>query len=98
MCRDCPKRALICFHCNQISHKKVDCPRLSGVEVVGPTPAPLRITSGLHGKAEAPLVKSRAFQLATDEACAAPDVVTSMCFNLIFYRFLVYAYAYYDLV
>lgn len=40
--------------------------------------APLRITDGRWGKAEAPVVTSRAFQLTTYQVRAAPDVVTSM--------------------
>ncbi|XP_023747608.1 uncharacterized protein LOC111895775 [Lactuca sativa] len=76
MSRDCPNRALICFHCNQIGHKKADLSRLSGGPMVAPAPTTLRITNGHQGKAEAPVVKSRAFQLTIDEARAAPNVVT----------------------
>ena len=37
-----------------------------------------------QGKAEAPVVRSRAFQLTTEEARAAPDVVTGMILSLRF--------------
>ncbi|XP_023767220.1 uncharacterized protein LOC111915809 [Lactuca sativa] len=53
-----------------------DCPRLSGGAVVVPAPATLRIINGCQSKAEAPAVKSRVFQLTTDKARAAPDVLT----------------------
>ncbi|KAL7606841.1 hypothetical protein Lser_V15G20546 [Lactuca serriola] len=75
MSRDCPRGALICFHCNQTGHTKVDFLRLSGGTVVAPTPATLRITDSCLDKAETPVVKSRAFQLTTDEARTTPNVV-----------------------
>lgn len=52
----------------------------------------LRIIDGCQGKADAPVVKSMAFQLTTEEARTAPDVVTSMYLYHLFYCFLVYAY------
>ena len=64
--------ALICFH------KKADCTRLSRGALVTPTPTTLRIIDGRQGKAEARVVKSRAFQMTIDEARATPDVVTGM--------------------
>ena len=67
MSKDCLRRALICFHCNQTGHKKDDCPRLSGGVMVTPAPATLRIINGRQVKEETPTVKSRAFQLTTDE-------------------------------
>ena len=41
-----------------------------------PAPATLRITDGCLAKVDAPAVKSRTFQLTTEEARAALDVVT----------------------
>ena len=84
--RDCTAPAaviqtseLLCFHCNQRGHKKANCPQLTvSAPVKAPAPATLRITDGRQGKAEAPVVRSRAFQLTTEEARAAPDVVTGM--------------------
>ena len=75
--RDCPKKGLICLHCNQTSHKKADCPRLQGGSgaVVAPVSTTMRITNGCHAKADATAVKSRAFQLTTEEARPAPDIV-----------------------
>ncbi|XP_052627606.1 uncharacterized protein LOC128134171 [Lactuca sativa] len=75
--KDCPKKGLICFQFNQTGHKKADCPRLQGGgggSVSVPAPATMRITDG-RLKAEAPTVKSRTFQLTTEGARAAPDVV-----------------------
>ena len=44
----------------------------------------LRMTDGLQGKAEAPVVWSRAFQLTGEDAHTTPDVVTSMYLLLTF--------------
>ncbi|XP_052620076.1 uncharacterized protein LOC128126364 [Lactuca sativa] len=82
--RDCTAPAaviqtseLLCFHCNQRGHKKANCPQLTvSASVKAPAPATLQITDGRQGKAEAPVVRSRAFQLTAEEARAAPDVVT----------------------
>lgn len=41
-------------------------------------PGTLRITDSHQGKVDVPFVRSRAFQLKTKEAQAAPDVVTSI--------------------
>ena len=68
MHRECPKKHLICFHYNHISHKKADCLRLSGGVVVALAPARLRITDSRQVKAEALAVKGRAFQLTIEEA------------------------------
>ena len=94
--RDCTAPAtviqtseLLCFHCNQRGHKKANCPMLTAsAPVKAPAPATLRITDGRQGKAEAPVVRSRAFQLTAEEARAAPDVVTGMIssFYLLFFR------------
>ena len=71
---------LLCFHYNQRSHKKANCPQLTAASapVKAPAPATLRITDGRQGKAEAPVVRIRVFELTTEEARAAPDVVTGM--------------------
>ena len=46
--------------------------------MAAPAPATLRITDGCQGRAEATIVRSKAFQLTAEEARAAPDVVISM--------------------
>ena len=56
--------------------------------VKAPAPATLRITDGRQAKAEAPVVRRRAFQLTTEEARAAPDVVTGMTSYLCYYDML----------
>ena len=61
-------------------------------------PTTLRINDGHQGKAEAPVVKGKSFQLTTDEAHVAPDVVTGLCFNPIFYCFIYLCLHYNDLV
>ena len=76
MSRDYPRGALICFHCNQTGHKKVDCTRLLGGAVTTPALDNLRITDGRQGKVYAPMVKINTFQLSTDEAQATLDMVT----------------------
>lgn len=45
-----------------------DCPRLVRGAMVAPTPTILRIIDGRQVKAEAHVVKRRAFQLTTEEA------------------------------
>ena len=55
--------------------------------VKAPAPATLRITDGRQGKAEAPVVRSQAFQLTTEEARVAPDVVTGMVLFPLFYLY-----------
>ena len=75
---------LIYFHCNQRGHKKSQCPSLAAAgKVAAPAPATLRITDGRHGQGEAPMAKSRAFQMTAEEARATPDVVTGMYVPLI---------------
>lgn len=76
--RDCPHGAFICFHCNNASRKKADCPRLIGGVVAEPTLATLQMTNGHQGKVEALVLKNRAFQLTFEEERATPDVVTGM--------------------
>lgn len=52
----------------------------------------LRINDGQEGRAEAPMVKSRAFYLKTGEAQAAPNIVVVMypyhVFSFIHYIFI----------
>ncbi|XP_052622888.1 uncharacterized protein LOC111885268 [Lactuca sativa] len=68
---------LICFQCNQRGHKRSQFPSLAAAgKVMAPAPATLRITDGRQGRAETLVAKSRTFQLTTEEARAAPDVVT----------------------
>ena len=65
---------LICFHYSQWGHKKAQCSSLvTRGQVIAPAPATLRIT-GCQGWAKAPAVRSRAFQLVTEETHAALDV------------------------
>ena len=78
---------LIFFHCNQRGHKKTNSPRLTtattAAPAAAPTPATMRVTDGQKAKVEAPVVRSRTFQLTAEEARAAPDVVTGMVSSLI---------------
>lgn len=46
--------------------------------MTAPAPAMLRITDGRYGMVEAPVVRSRTFQLTVEEARATPYVVTGM--------------------
>ena len=48
---------------------------VSSREVTAHAPATLRITDDHQGRGEAPVVKSRAFQMTVEEARATPDVV-----------------------
>ncbi|XP_023733990.1 uncharacterized protein LOC111881832 [Lactuca sativa] len=75
--RDCPKKGLIWFLCNGTGHKKADCQRLrgGGQAVAAPAPATMRITNGRPAKVDTLAVKSRAFQLTTEEARASLDIV-----------------------
>ena len=91
MSRDCTAPAttvtasdLICFQCNQRGHKRSQCPSLAAAgKVHAPAPATLRITDGRQGRADAPVAKSRAFQMTAEEARATPDVVTGMYISFI---------------
>ena len=68
-----------------MGHKKANCPILETAgPVVAPAPAMLRITNGCQGKGDAPVVKSRAFQLTAEEDCMAPDVEMGMYLLLIY--------------
>lgn len=62
MIKDCPQiTSHICFHYNHTCHKKVEFPRFTGGSVEAPALVTLRITVGLLGKVEVPVVKIRAF-------------------------------------
>ncbi|CAH1431388.1 unnamed protein product [Lactuca virosa] len=86
---------LICCQCNQRSHKRSQCPSLAAVgKVAAPAPATLRITDDRQGRAEAPVAKSRAFQMTAEDARATPDVVTGMNLPLISVLVLIVSYDY----
>ncbi|XP_023757544.1 uncharacterized protein LOC111906035 [Lactuca sativa] len=82
--RDCtttttttPVFDLICFHCDQMGHKKTHCLSLAAAGPVSArAPATLWITHGLQGQADMPVAKRKAFKATTDEAHAALGVVT----------------------
>ncbi|XP_052626854.1 uncharacterized protein LOC128133446 [Lactuca sativa] len=71
---------LIYFRCNQKGHIKADCLRLTiaSTPVAVPAPTTICLTDGWQGKTEAPVMRSRAFLLTTEEAGAAPDMVTGI--------------------
>ena len=94
MSRDCivatttTSSYLICFQCNRRGHKRSQCLTLASVgPAVALTPTTLRITDSRQGRAEAPVAKSRAFQLTAEEARAAPGVV--MRIYLLHYLFII---------
>ena len=64
----------ICFHCNQVGHKKTDCPRLMSEAVRAPDPVTLRITDRREGRIEAPAVRGKAFQMQTEETRVPPGL------------------------
>lgn len=80
--RDCTTSiqvlSMICFHCNKRVHKKVDFLSLSAGALAAPFPTTLRITDGLQGQLEVPIVRNRSFQLTVEEACLSLDVVIDM--------------------
>lgn len=61
-----------------------------------PALATLRITDGRQGKAEDPVVRSRALQFTAEEAQVAPNVVNNMYYFYHFVTAFVYAYDSYD--
>lgn len=66
----------VCFNYNQLGYFKAGCPLLNHAGAIqAPTPATLRIIDGHQGRAEAPMVKGRAFQLMAEEAKEALDIV-----------------------
>ena len=66
---DCPQGAsLLCFHYNQVGHKKVDRPTMRGGAVSAPALVTVRITSGNEGRVGAPSERIRALQCQTGEA------------------------------
>ena len=74
---------LICFHLNKRGHKKANCLSLAGRVVATPALMTLEITNGCLGKANALLVRNRAFQLLAEEARTIVEVVTDMYLSLI---------------
>ena len=59
--RDCPQGASpLCFHCDEVGHKKANCLMLRGGAVIAPASTTLRIIDGREGKAGAPTERSRA--------------------------------------
>ena len=79
-----PVSDLICFQCNHKGHKKAHCLSLATAgPMLTPAHATLRITDNRQGRADAPAVKSRAFQPTAKEARAAPDVLMGMYLLLI---------------
>lgn len=68
----------MCFHCNQVGHKKTDCPRLMGGSGRTPTPVTLRITNRREGRAEASSVRSQALQLQTGETRVPSYAIAGM--------------------
>lgn len=86
---------MICFHCNEMGHKKEDYPRLLGGVVMEPAPATLMITDGHQGKAQARMVRSRAFHLTAEEAQAAPDVFTGMYLYHVFFMISLFMLMFY---
>ena len=49
----------MCFHCNQVGHKKADGTMLRVGAVSAPAPVTLRISDGRGGRERAPTVRSR---------------------------------------
>ena len=79
--KDFPKGFMVCFQCNQIGHRKAECPQLRGSAQGAPkgsAPVVVRATEVRPVKAEAPKARGRAFQLTAEEVRAAPDVVAGM--------------------
>ena len=68
----------MCFHYNQMSHKKVDCPMFRGGVVIAPAPVTLRITDGRGGRAGSSSARSRASQCQSGESKVSSDVVAGM--------------------
>ena len=58
----------MCFHYNQLGHKKVDFLRLMSGVVRAPALVTLRITDGRKGREYALVVRSQALQLQAGEA------------------------------
>lgn len=53
----------MCFHYNQVRHKKVECLRLMNGDIRGPSLVVLRIIEGCESRVDALVVRSRALQL-----------------------------------
>ena len=78
MAKDFPKGFSVCFHCNQTSHWKVECPQLTHGSAQAFAPVALHVTDGQPVKAEAPSPRGRSFQMIAEEVRAAPDIVAGM--------------------
>ena len=68
----------ICYHCHQVGHVKTNCLQLAAKLAQGPAPSTMRIGDGRPVKVEPSKAQGRAFQLTTEEAKSAPDVVAGM--------------------
>ena len=82
MARDCPKGFSVCFHCNQMGYRKVECPKLIQGSTQGSAPTAIRATDSQSVKNETSRAHGRAFQLTTEEVRASPDLVAGMYFPL----------------
>lgn len=63
---------------------------MSSGEAMTPDPFTLRIVDGREGSTEAPVVRSRAFQLKTEEARVPPDVFVGMYHIHLLYVLFIY--------
>ena len=68
----------MCYHYEQEVHVMAQCPLFVSRLVQALATSILRTTDRRHGRVEPPRARVRAFQLTTEEARAAPDVVTGM--------------------
>ena len=79
--RDCPLGSVpMCFHYNQVGHKKADCPMLRGGAVSAPTLITLRITDSPKGRVGALAARSRALRCQSGEARVSSDAVAGMLY------------------
>ena len=94
--RDYPKGFVVCFHYNQTSHRKVECPQLLQGSVQGFASTATRATESRPVKVEVPRVRRRAFQLTAEEVCASPDAMAgmySLFYSILSYIVLTFLYA-----
>ena len=90
--KDFPKGFSVCFHCNQTSHQKAECPYLTHGSTQASAPATLHVTDSRSGKAEPPRARGRAVQLTAEEVRAAPDVIAGTYLHIYVILRFVYAY------
>ena len=77
--RDCPRGSVpMCFHYNQVGHRKVNYLRLIGGKVNAPAPVTLRIIDDCEGMAEASTMRNRALQLQAREARVSLNAIVGM--------------------